>query len=188
MGKEIGFEATEITEYLNGSLQTSGYIRMGTQYSGSGTSYWYHDVVIVLDIPRTLEKLTVVQKWRGHEAGTTNYAFSAALTQEERTTAPEEAELSYTFSGTQEATLTFAKKLKKGRWYLWLWRHNRNAPSFVYGGRNTYPVLTITGEAKAAGHIYRDGEWKDTVPKVYRNGSWQDAAPKEYKGEWGELT
>ena len=187
MGGEIGIEATEVKEHRNGELRTDDTIRMGTQLYGTATT-WYHDVVIVLDLPRSLEKLTLVQKWRGHEAGTTNYAFSAALTQEERTTAPEEAELSYTFPGTQEATLTFAKKLKKGRWYLWLWRHNRSAPSFVYGTRGSHPLLTITGEAKAAGHIYRSGEWKDAAPKVFRDGVWQDAAPKEYKGEWGELT
>lgn len=186
---EITFNATEVKEYRDGSLQTSETIRMGTQYSGSGTKYWYHDVVIVLDLPRSLKKLTVTQKWRSHQSGAASYDFSAALTQEERTTAPDTADVTYTFPGNT-ATITFDKKLKKGRWYLWLWRHNKSAPSFMYGDRGSHPELTIMAET--AGGVVKvkyGGEVKDAVPKVYMGGEWKDLLPKAYKsGAWKELS
>lgn len=182
---EITLNATDVKEYRDGFLQTGETIRMGTQYSGSG--FWNHDVVIVLDLPKSIKTLTVKQTWRGHQSGSTSYGFSAALTQEIRTAAPGTAEATYKFSGDHEATITFKKKLKKGRWYLWLWRHNINAPSFVYGARGTYPILTIDGETADGGHAFVRGEWKDAAPKVYKNGVWQDAAPKEYKNGWSDL-
>ncbi len=184
---EITVNATEVKEYRDGTLQTGETIRMGTQYSGSGSRYWNHDVVIALDLPKSIKTLSVKQTWRGHQSGSTSYEFSAAITQENRTTAPGAAEATYKFSSGHEATITFKKKLKKGRWYLWLWRHNINAPSFVYGARGTYPQLAITGVAADGGHVFINGAWKDAAAKVYRNGAWEDAAPKEYKNGWSEL-
>ena len=177
---------TEIKEYLNGSLQTSETIRMGTQYSGSGSSYWYHDVVVVLDLPRTLKSLTVEQTWRGHEAGTNQYVFSAALIQEQRTTAPAQADLTYTFTGNS-AVITFEKRLTNGRWYLWLWRHNINSPSFVYGTRGSYPMLDMIGTPAGAGRIFRSGAWRELSPMVYKNGSWHPVAIKNMKNGWKDV-
>ena len=66
---EITVNATEVKEYRDGTLQTGETIRMGTQYSGSGSRYWNHDVVIVLDLPKSIKTLTVKQTWRGHQSG-----------------------------------------------------------------------------------------------------------------------
>ena len=183
---EVKFEAAGVREYRDGVLQSSENIRMGTQYYEPSKRYWYHDVVIVLDLPRSLKKLTVLQKWASHQSGTSNYSFSAALTQEERTTAPDEAQLTFKFPNN-EAEITFARKLKKGRWYLWLWRHSMSAPSFMYGTRGTHPVLTITGEPAGAGHVFKDGEWKDATPKVFRNRVWQDASAKRHEEAWEDM-
>ena len=185
MSREITIQAAAVNEYRDGALQTGETVRMGTQYFSGAARY--HDVVLVLDLPQPLEKLTLEQTWRGHEGGAAGYTFSAALTQEERTTAPEREDLTYHFTGNT-ATVTFGKKLKKGRWYLWLWRHNGSAPSFVYGTRGTHPQLAITGVTADGGHVFRNGVWKAAAPKVYRNGVWRDAAPKEYRNGWGELT
>jgi len=182
----VTFEAAEVREYRNGVLQSSENIRMGTQLYGSSTT-WYHDVVIVLDLPRSLKKLTVLQKWASHQSGTSNYSYSAALTQEERTSAPEAAELTFKFP-SKEAEITFERKLKKGRWYLWLWRHSRSAPSFMYGTRGTHPILTLSGESAGAGRVYRNGIWLEASPMAYREGTWQETGAKNYRGEWGELT
>ncbi len=187
----LTLEATEVKEYRSGELRTDGTIRMGTQMHGTNyTQAWYHDVVIALDLPKSLEMLTVTQEWRTHQEGSTSYVFSAALTQEERTTAPSEADLTYKFPRDNIATITFEKKLKKGRWYLWLWRHDKSKPSFMYGGRGTYPKLEITGET--AGGVVKvavGGEVKDTVPKVYKNGGWEDIMPRVYKnGTWEEMS
>lgn len=181
---EITVNATEVKEYRDGTLQTGETIRMGTQYIGSTARY--HDVVVVLDLSKSLKELTVTQKWRSHQSGAASYTFSAALTQEERTTAPDTADVTYTFPSTT-ATIAFDKKLKKGRWFLWLWRHNKSAPSFMYGERGTHPQLTITGVTADGGHVFINGAWKDAAAKVYRNGAWEDAAPKENKNGWSDL-
>ena len=183
---DLALTATEVKEYLDGELHTEGYIRMGTQYSGSGTTYWYYDVVIVLDLPRTIENLTVEQTWRAHESGTNSYAFSAALTQEERTTAPDQADVTYSFTGNT-ATISFSKRLRRGRWYLWLWRHNKNAPSFMYGARGSYPKLTMTGVPVGAGRIFRSGVWRDLSPMVFKNGVWHPLTVKNMKDGWKDV-
>lgn len=178
----LTFEATEVKEYKGGVLQNGEYIYMGTKGSS------YHDVVIVLDLPRSLEKLTVKHTWYVQVDGGTSYNYGAALTQEELTSAPD-VELSYKIPA-KEATLTFEKKLKKGRWYLWLWRHNKNAPSYMRGVPGTHPILEITGEA--SGGVVKvavGGEVKDAVPMVFLNGAWQETTPTVYRnGTWEEMS
>lgn len=79
-----------------------------------------------------------------------------------------------------------AEELKAGETY-YLFIGKSTAGNKVYYDGCSARNMTITGEAVEAGHIFRNGEWKDAEAKVYRNGAWQDAAPGEYKGEWSEL-
>lgn len=178
----VTLNVTDVREYRNGVLQTAETARMGTNGS------YYHDVVIEINLPRSLSRLQLDQDWRAHNpsSNATGYTYSAAIIEEARTEAPETADLTYHFNSSIAASLIFERALKKGKWYIWLWRHSKGTPGFVSGARADYPVLTITGET-AGGTVtaFVSGEAKAATPKVWRGGEWHDPLPKAYRGgQW----
>lgn len=92
-----------------------------------------------------------------------------------------------TTEGDGYLAITHTGKLEANKTY-YLFVTKETSGNYVYYAGCSAENVTITGEVAGAGHVYRNGAWKDLTPKVYRNGAWKDATAKEYSGGWGELS
>ena len=181
MGKSIGITPGTCTNYSGGTAL------------GDDTVYLRSDgyaLRLTLEIPERLKSLSATVGFRAN-AGTNKGGggFYAGLTQTEGNWPPEE-ETSFSFASDSNriGSFTIRKKLKKGTWYLWVWPAYGGTADILSGKKSAgYPTWSVAGETAPAGHIYRDGAWKDAAPKVYKDGAWKDAAAKEYSGGWEEL-
>ena len=182
MAKTISIEPGTLTNYL------------GTTALSDDTVYLRSDnyaIKLAIDIPARLSSLSASVGFRANAGVATGKGkFNAGLTQTNGSSPPAYDTIFYfTSDSDRKGSFTINKKLKSGRWYLWVWKNYDGGSADILSGRKSqgYPTWSITGVTDPAGHVYRDGGWKDAVPKVYRNGAWKDATAREYEGNWGEL-
>ena len=176
---KVTIEEREIVCYNSGSVWNDG------NYLGLGNGRY--NLRIELDLPRGLEDLEAYVSFRVNTSDAPGYNnFYATLTQEEGNRPPEVKEAVYKFSesGNRAATFKVVKKLRKGKWFLWLWSDFSSVREILNG----ITSLELTGAAAGTGHIYRNGLWRDSQPMVYKNGAWREATAGRHDEEWSELS
>ncbi|MBQ2895500.1 MAG: hypothetical protein IJE26_02180 [Oscillospiraceae bacterium] len=181
MGKSISITPGTCTNYAGGSALSDD-----TVYLRSDN----YAVRLRLEIPERLGSLSATVGFRAN-AGTNpgGSSFYAGLTQTAGSSPPGgETTFSFVYDSNRMGSFTITKKLQPGTWYLWLWARSGGTADILSGKKSAgYPTWSVSGVTAPAGHIYRDGAWKDAAPKVYKDGAWQDAAAGEYRGEWRKL-
>lgn len=181
MAKSISIEPGTLTNYLGSTALSDD-----TVYLRSDN----YALRLKLEIPQRLSELRVSVGFRANAGNLPGGGtFYAGLTQSSGSTPPDGVTtFRFDSDNNRKGSFVITKKLKAGTWYLWIWEKTGGTADILSGKKSQgYPTWSIAGVTNPAGHVYRDGAWKDAVPKVYRNGAWKDATAKEYEGSWGEL-
>lgn len=164
-----------------------------TAVSGDTVYLWSdgYNVKVKITVPQRIKSLSGTVAFRGNNGTAQGKApFKVGVTQTNGSSPPSGLDTFYFDSDSnRKGSFSFSKKMKAGTWYLWVWKsYDAGNADRLYGSKSDgYPVWDLSGVTDPAGHVYRDGAWKDAVPKVYRGGEWKDAAAKEYNGAWEDL-